>query len=410
MKQLILTSVIILLASCSKQIDDNSKIPVEFCVSNVKTTLVGSSIVWEKGESISILDGSDNNEFRNSLYGTEAVFKGLARSSDIYYAVYPYDEDNLLNGSVIKTAIPSVQIARKDGFGSKANPSVGRTGGNYLEMKNICGYIKFEVNRSDFYTSVILSAPGGEKIAGPIDVGFDENSNLVSVLCENSVSRITLKAENGTIEQGIYYIALAPTEFSKGLVLTFIDGDGNEYEKPLDYVTRVERSRPLYIKGDGKMERKLVLDIDFSQTAFVPSLPSASSTEVSYHTFEAYGMKHTIGICCAYKAQSHLLFKGLNGSTSGFIEFPAVPGMILKKVNIFIMAHTTNHGIHANIEDAGKNEFASSFVWNEASVAVEHEYVLGKSGNYPIEGVKYRLLSHANRNCHIRRILLTYFE
>lgn len=411
MKKIIYIAAALILAACSKQTTEPTKKNMEFSTLNGKTTLIGNTVVWEAGESISILDGESNNEFKNSKEGSTALFRGQAYDAATYYAVYPFNSENSVNGGIISTVIPSNQIARKDSFGSKANLSVAKTNNYTLEMKNVCGYLKMYINNDKTYKSVKVTAPGNEKISGPFNVSFDNAGNPVATAAQGAVNEVTLTAESGTLEAGAYYIALAPTTLSKGLELLLTDASGKTFNESLDYIDHVNRRQPLCIKGDSDVKISLELDIDFNTQTFSPELPTASSTTASSHAFTINGKTYNLKIRTAYFRSSYILFKGGDSSsTRGYLEFPKISGMALRKVHVYIKAHSSNHSINAVIADAEAAEYSGVFKWNETSAATDHEFILGESGKKPLANTSYRLLSLANVNCHINRVVLTYSE
>lgn len=273
---LTLLSVISFASCCKQETNDCSNDvtlnAMEFyagCVS--KTALDGQTVLWQNNDAISIFDGVGNNKFITSSEGSGAIFRGNAREAEVYYAVYPYNQDFTLTGEKLTVVIPTNQPPVQDGFASGINVSVGKTSDDYLEMKNICGYVKFRITRSDV-TSVSILSMGTENLAGVYDVTFDSESNPVSKTTQMSDRKVSMASPEGCITPGNYMFCLAPTKLAAGVKFQFRTTGGKIYEKVVSGLTAIVRRTPTYVG---------IIDTDVNEVALTLGLDPSTKTTVS---------------------------------------------------------------------------------------------------------------------------------
>lgn len=245
MSALVLLTVI----SCTKQgtpVSDNDYVDLEFTAGSTKTILDGQNVLWQSGDAISIFDGYSNNEFTTANTGSNAVFKGHAHLNTMYYAVYPYSAENAFSGSKFTVEIPLTQSAVADGFAPGSNVSVGKTETSVLDMKNICGYVKFGIRGSNV-KSVSINSVGVEKLAGKFEVSYDKKDNPVCTAIEGSDRKVSLVPSESVFTPGDYMFCLAATKLSSGVSLTYKTTDGKVYRKTVSILDAITRCTPVYV-------------------------------------------------------------------------------------------------------------------------------------------------------------------
>ncbi len=233
-----------LLYSCAKEevtsdTDSSSsveKVKMEFKAgidAMSRTVLTTNNFVeWEAGDAISLFD-SNNNEFTTSTGGASVTFTGLAQDNlETYYALYPYNANATLSGSVIATTLPSEQTALAGSFANMLNPSVAKSGSDKtLAFKNACAVVKFtlQYTGNNNITKVMFSGNGGEALAGTIHIDALSDNPSAAVETEFAETEVTL---NGGFTSGsTYYFVTAPAVLSRGLTITFYDENGNEWKR-----------------------------------------------------------------------------------------------------------------------------------------------------------------------------------
>lgn len=274
---------VMMLASCSDEVyeDDNdgAKVAMEFSASTEATRTVlesTGSVSWEAGDAISLFDPSGNNNMFTTSHGGESViFRGAAVSADgKYYALYPYDADAELSGTVFTTVLPAQQSAREGSFSSMLNPSVAVADGadNSLEFKNTCAVVKFsfEVTASDEISKVVFSGNNGETLAGSLQI--DAYSPSAAVLADGASSEIEL---SGTLISGTdYYFVVGPCSLENGFTITFYNSEGKAWSRV--------GTNPASLKSGHILDLGKIIVGNFSSCELIDGI---------YHIYDADGLK-----------------------------------------------------------------------------------------------------------------------
>lgn len=133
-----------------------------------KTTLDGQVgdeeryIMWDVNDSIGISTGSAtfakfvNVEAESSEVG---LFEGYVAASESYYAIYPYDKNATLEGSLLKFSLPAVQNYKENSFGENSYPMVSKKDkeGDF-NFKNLCGILVLRITGDFSVKSIRFTA------------------------------------------------------------------------------------------------------------------------------------------------------------------------------------------------------------------------------------------------------------
>lgn len=220
-------TVVVLTASCAGNESINpqqQKNSISFkCESSfVKTSLNGKSTLWTSGDKISVFDGFDNCMFSTQDAGREATFIGEAGTADKYYALYPYNPTATINGARIRTTLPSVQIACKDGFATNTGIMVASTTGKSLVFDPQMVFFKITIPAN--VSSITLQTYNRVCLAGNCEIDVD---NSTVTLTGNASERVVLVAEDGgALQAGTYYLEVLPTVLTAGCQIT-LSGTGS---------------------------------------------------------------------------------------------------------------------------------------------------------------------------------------
>ena len=206
----------------------------------------GNAVVWERGDAISLFDLSGTNKrFKTEDSGESAAFSGTVRvDGEPYYALYPYDGNAEIDGSVISTVLPAVQTARAGGFASGLNPAVARADENeMLYFRNACPIVKFTLGGSAAtVVRAVLQGNHGESLAGAIAVNAffsDPSASLVA----SGETKVKLE---GKFEPGsTYCFVVAPVTLSGGLSVTLYDESGKAWSRHGASAVTLEAGRAL---------------------------------------------------------------------------------------------------------------------------------------------------------------------
>lgn len=233
---------VMMLASCSDEVyeDDNdgAKVAMEFSASTEGTRTVlesTGSVSWEAGDAISLFDPSGNNNMFTTSHGGESViFRGAAVSADgKYYALYPYDADAELSGTVFTTVLPAQQSAREGSFSSMLNPSVAVADvpNESLSFKNACAVIKFSFTTTTDaeISKVVFRGNNEEPLAGNMRIDAGVTSPSAVILTDGASSEIELSGTFAPDKD--YYFVVAPCSLSNGFTITFYNSKGKAWSR-----------------------------------------------------------------------------------------------------------------------------------------------------------------------------------
>ena len=245
---------------------------------STKTVLDGSSVLWSQGDAMSVFDGSSNRQFTTSGSGAAAAFSGVAASASVYYALYPFDEANSFSAGVITSAVPPVQTAVAGGFAPLSNLSAGVTSTDELQMMNVCSYVKVGISEGGKYTSLSVIAEGGEYLAGPVSITF-EDGVPVATGTSGAKSQVKIIPSGETLDAGVYYIPVIPGTLSSGLQLILNTSGGKIYSKTEPYASILTRRTPLYLGNadEGTTEQAATLSLDEDNSCLAPEAGETSA-------------------------------------------------------------------------------------------------------------------------------------
>lgn len=188
------------------------------------------SVWWGPNEEISVFcdavgDGGSMFVSQNSEEAETVEFEGYLQIEDdenMFWAAYPYSEENEFDGSSITMVIPSRQIGVEDNFSGNTFPAIARSQSSNLLFWNVCGGIKFSVSRDDI-RSISIKGNNDEPFSGKVRFGFGDDGKPVILEIPEPCTEVVLRAPDyGTFAPGCYYyMSILPTELPDGITLTF---------------------------------------------------------------------------------------------------------------------------------------------------------------------------------------------
>lgn len=214
------------------------KVEMEFKAGNdaVSRTILttDNAVNWEAGDAISLFDPDSNNKFTTSSSGASVTFTGSAQDNqDTYYALYPYDAEATISGSIITTTLPAEQTAREGSFDKMLNPSVAKSGNDkILKFKNACAVVKFTLGSVPDGKNIVKAmfrGNNGESLAGPIQIDASSETPVANVQTDFAGTEVTLSGEFTSGKT--YYFVTVPAVLTSGLTLVFYDGNNHEGKK-----------------------------------------------------------------------------------------------------------------------------------------------------------------------------------
>ena len=232
-----------MVSACSEdELADNTqpsgKVPMEFYANTDASTrtelTTENAVYWEANDAISLFNPTGtNNQFSTTQSGPSVTFTGEATpAKGTYYALYPYDANAQIEGTIITTTLPAEQDAREGSFAQGLNPSVATADAtNSLYFKNVCALVKFTLaeRATTTITKATLCGNNGEALAGTLTI--DATASTPIAMADTSFGQTVIEL-NGSLTPGsTYYFVTAPISLSNGLTLSLYDDKGNVWKK-----------------------------------------------------------------------------------------------------------------------------------------------------------------------------------
>ena len=221
---------------------------------SVKTTTNdGVKVLWTDGDKIGMYG---NAEYTTNLNEPSAQAR-FGRTSDQkpgqvggrYFAVYPAsavaqwgtpEEMESPENPFCFVSVPAQQTAVKGSWDKNAAVLAASSGTKEFAFRHAVSYLRFEhTAQTGDFVSVRLSSINKEKLSDPkAGVRFQAADGLEVTPGSSAADYVILRnADNGTLEEGAYYLAFLPGDFTEGLSLYFTNADGLVAEKRIGAVT-----------------------------------------------------------------------------------------------------------------------------------------------------------------------------
>ncbi len=372
-----------------------------------------------------------------------ALFNRLSADSDKADALsdevvkLTYNDVDHGNNIIVKL-LDEQKVRNGFSFAGDANIAAGEvvnTDGQYsVELKNLCGLIRF--TSAEKPVSVTLRGNNNEMIAGGRAricfnedgtpfwkmVGSDPGIKQVKLIDDNKLWDknnnnqyfICILPPHTSKENDQYYDSAACSgTFSKGITLTVETASGVTYTKTSENPLTVVRNKVVNL---GKLEapdNNLVIELPMTVDALPEGFPVTIGTsligpttydftingEIYKFEFNADGRATAEGSPTNKPAEAGKTGYGYNtkynyyslGYTYGYIKFPAVPGMRLSAVSVFVANATKNIFDSTNTTIAETNPVKQCTIRKEPSTKVDS----GKLTS-DIDGSKALFLSQEN--------------
>lgn len=188
----------------------------------------------------------DNTGGFDKVGGSE--FMTGNKISDVV-SVYPYQSTTKITESEVVTVdLPSKQTYAKNTFGLGANTMVSVTADNFLQYKNVGGYLMLKLFGEEVsVSSITLKGNNGEKIAGKATITMSKNGTPTVSMTNDATDEITLVCDtpvtlNATAEESTaFWFVVPPVKFKKGFQIT-VAGNGGIFEKSTDKSITIDRN------------------------------------------------------------------------------------------------------------------------------------------------------------------------
>lgn len=215
---------------------------------------------WNADDRVSIFEKKTYNQqfrFTGETGDNAGGFKKV--EGDDYYtgnaiqnvvSVYPYQESTKITESeVLTVTLPAEQTYAENSFGLGANTMVSVTSDNYLQYKNVGGYLMLKLYGNNVTVkSITLKGNNGEKIAGKGTVSMPVNGTPALTMTDDATEQITLACPGyvtlGTSAMGCteFWFVVPPVTFTKGFTVMVTVANGSTFTKSISSEQTITRS------------------------------------------------------------------------------------------------------------------------------------------------------------------------
>lgn len=233
-------------------------------IATTKTTLVNDNKVsWKAGDAVAVFDDVSSDayyKFTAQSAGASTILQGEAGADATeFYALYPYRENNVFSKSgtsVSNCYITPDQRPVKNSFYSTSHYMMAKAdeNGNF-SFKNINSFIKFTI--SEELTEVIsinLFGNNNEAISGNFTVDWNNGEPAITAKTSNLPYVSIYNSDRSTISPGDYYIAVIPTEFTKGFTIVLSMSDGTQLARKTSNSITLKSNQILPMKALAKAD------------------------------------------------------------------------------------------------------------------------------------------------------------
>ena len=252
---------------------------------------------WTADDRVSIFNKSTYNQqykFTGETGDNAGGFRKVASDefvtgnsiSDVV-SVYPYQEGTKISESeVITVTLPAEQHYAEKTFGLGANTMVSVTEDNFLQYKNVGGYLLLKLYGEDVsISSITLKGNKGEKLAGKATVTMPVGGEPSVTMSGDAATEITLTCDTpvqlgSTAEESTqFWLVVPPLTFERGFTVT-VTGSGGIFEKSTSKTVTLERNN---------LFKMSPLKVELSQPNNVIYYTSASGEVVTPNAPNVFG-------------------------------------------------------------------------------------------------------------------------
>ncbi len=215
---------------------------------STKTTVVdgGPIVFWEQNEQIKVSNGTSSAVFTSTNTELATTVEFVPGDVDFkidseIWAVYPAEAALEFQSESVTVFIPSEQTARAGSFDKGMNISIARSTSSELQFFNVCGGVRFKVEKEGL-RKIQIGGVNGETLAGKATVSFVNGEPCVQSVADGT-RLITVKApgREAFVPGEWYYVNALPAALPNGLDIYFY-GDGIYGKRELTQSLNVKRS------------------------------------------------------------------------------------------------------------------------------------------------------------------------
>ena len=246
-------------------------------------------------------------------------------------SIYPYQASTkITEDEVLTVTLPAEQHYAENTFGLGANTMVSISEDNFLQYKNVGGYLRISLyGEGVSVSSITLKGNNGEKLAGRASVTMPLDGVPAIALSSDATDEITLVC-NTPVELGAaadesvdFWFVVPPVTFSQGFTISVTQTTGGVYRKATSNIITIERNR---------LSKMSLVEVDFLlpetidlglSVKWSPCNLGASRPDESGYYYTWGDIEPIVSYPSSYKwmdESSHLLTKYNTNASNGIVD------------------------------------------------------------------------------------------
>ena len=190
----------------------------------------GYTICWEKGKDVvCIFNKNDKYPFTATVTGTSTWLEGDALPAiSTYYALYPFNDSATNSTGSITTVLPAEQKAIPGQFSNIVAVAASKT--KEFVFRPCVSLVEIDL-QTDGVDKISFRGNNGELIAGSLRMTASTSAeSQPDPTIVDGIKEVSISDGGAILQKGVYYLAIAPQEFKKGVTVT-LSGPGGSAEK-----------------------------------------------------------------------------------------------------------------------------------------------------------------------------------
>ena len=282
--------VSLLLVSCSNQ-ETEVTIPKSTEEPEFYASIEGSStrvyvdedlnVLWNAEDQVSIFNKNTYNQPYKFLGNTGDNAGGFNKVDVAEFvtgkpitnivSVYPYQEDTQISESgVLTVTLPKEQTYSEKTFGMGTNTMVSVSTDNYLQFKNVGGYLKLRMyGEGVSISTIILKGNNNEKLSGKAYITMPLEGTPSVEMASDAETEVILNSKNSVLLGSTaenctdFWFVLPPVTFSKGFTIIVKRKDGQAFTKTASSPVTITRNNllnmaPFEVKMEGTQPNNVI--------------------------------------------------------------------------------------------------------------------------------------------------------
>jgi len=235
---LLFAASLVFVAACTKEKEPEGPQPggqkIEITASfadKTTGTADGRKTLWNPDDSLNVFYEKSAAKFRNTATEPSEVSVFASDTNLIFHdkegenyiwGVYPYSASNTCDGKSVCLTVPSLQLAAAGAYADGSFPLIGRSQDMKIGFFNVCGGLKFKLERADI-EKIEFRGNSGDTLSGSAKVSFDAYGYPVVESVSDARGTVVLTAAEGASFQPgtYYYLSVLPGILEGGCSFTF---------------------------------------------------------------------------------------------------------------------------------------------------------------------------------------------